>query len=378
MKYFPLIWAGLWRKPARTIFTLLSITAAFVLFGMLMGLNAGFANAIEQTRPGRLLVFPRFGGTLPLAYQEQLEKIDSVTLAAPLMGVGGFYRDPKNGILVVSRDQRSFKMWPEFPITDEQAQALIRTRTGAIVSTKLAGKYGWRVGDRIPIQSQIVQQDGSKVWTFDILAVVGDVPNLALGYMLGNFAYLDEGRQNGRGTVGFFGALVRDPAQADKASRAIDDHFSNGTVQTRTMPEKTVFQAALNNFIDIQFVTGAVIGATLFMLLFLTGNVMVQSVRERIPEFAVLKTIGFSDSGLLGLVLLEAAIPCLLGACAGLGLARIAVFSLPSGINLPLPAVTPVVFLAGIAIAVFVAAASGMLPALRVKRLNVVDALAGR
>jgi putative ABC transport system permease protein len=382
MRYFPLIWIGLWRKPARRVFTLLSITATFVLFGILMGLDAGFARAIDEARLDRILVFSRFGGQLPMAYQEQLEKIDGVTLVAPFTGLGGYYQDTKNSVFVVSRDQRSFRMWPEFPVTQAQEKILAQMRTGVIVSASLADKYHWKAGDRIPIQSQLVQQDGSKVWIFDVVAVVGDIPAVPRGYMLGNFTYLDEARSVGKGTVGFFGIRIQDSSQGSKISREIDDRFANGVVQTRTIPERTAFQNGLNSFVDIQFLTGAVIGATMFMLLFLTGNVMMQSVRERIPEFAVLKTIGFSDFGLLVLIVLEASIPCLLGALAGLAISRnaapFAILILPPGLNLPVPDLSPTVFLSGFAVAILVAAASGIPPAWRVKRLNVVDALAGR
>jgi putative ABC transport system permease protein len=382
MKYFPLVWAGLWRKPARTVLTFLSITAAFVLFGILLGLDAGFDSAIDQARADRLLVQARFGGALPISYRDQIERIEGVTLVAPITAVAGIYQDPKNPLVVVSRDQSSFRMWPEFPITAEQAKALAQTRAGTIVSKAIADQYRLKIGDKIPIQSRLPQQDGSTVWTFDVVAVVGDVPGLPRGYMLGNYAYLDEARSIGKGYVQMFGALVRNAALADKISRAIDDHFSNGDVQTRTVPERTMWQSSLNGFVDIQLLTGAIIGATMFMLLFLTGNVMMQSLRERIPEFAVLKTIGFSDGGLLALVLLESAIPCVLGALIGLAISRsaapFAVLVLPAGMSLPLPELSPMVFLIGIGTAILVAAASSVLPAWRVRRLDIVDALAGR
>jgi putative ABC transport system permease protein len=320
---------------------------------------------------------------MPISYQAQLEKLEGVTLVAPFLGLPGYFQDPKNSIFVVGRDERNFRMWSEFPATQDQQKALAQMRTGAIVSAALAGTYGWKVGDKIPIISDVPQKDGSKLWTFDVIAIVGDVPNFPRGYILGNYAYLDEARFAGIvGTVFMFAVRISDESQAEKASSAIDSLFANGIAQTRTIPERLAWQNGLNSFVDIQFLTGAVIGATMFMLLFLTCNVMMQSVHERIPEFAVLKTLGFSDAGLLTLVMLEAAIPCLIGALAGLAVARgaapLAALALPPGLNLPAPDLSPSVFLVAIAVAVLVAIASGIPSAWRVKRLNVVDALAGR
>ena len=381
MKYLPLVLAGLWRKPTRTIFTFLSIVVAFILFGILAGLDSGFDHILQTSRLDRLFVDPRFGGLTPLAYADQIARVPGVTVVAPRMGLLGYYQDPKNRMGIVMTDGRFFASRPELTATREQIAALDRDRTGAIITVFLAREYGWKVGDKIPFISNVATSDGSQTWTFDILAIVDDADSPGeAGFFIGNYNYLDQRRIKDKSTVDRFLVRIGDPGHATGTSRAIDRLFANSPAPTRTESEKTSFQSGLRSLGDISFMTHAVIGAVLFMLLCLTGNTMMQSVRERIPEFGVLKTLGFSDSGVLALVIAEAVLLSLSAGLTGLAIINIAgpYYSqvVPNIAGLLL--MTWPAFFAGLGLALLTALAASLIPALRAKRLNVVDALAGR
>src|SRR5688572_8603202 len=382
MKFLPLIWAALRRKTARSIFTLVSITVAFVLFGMMTGISAGFAQFLADIPANRIMVMPRFGGRLPLAYVDQIARIEGVTQIAPANIIFGYYQDQNNRINVSMTDERLVAVLPEMNITAELFAGLKRVQSGAIVSRDLADLYGWTVGGNVPIESDIAKVDGTRTWTFSLVAIVPDVESIPGGFMVGNHAYLDEGRadERNRGSAIDFRLLVDDPAKVGETSNAIEAMFANSAMQVTASPERVVFEQGLQGFLDLEFFTRAVSAAALFMIVFLTGNVMAQSVRERIPEFAVMKTVGFSDRAVFLLVLAEAAIPCLIGAALGLALTQ----TMPAlaralfpGTGL-LPVITPAVVGYALAAALLVAAISGVPAAWRARRSSVVDALAGR
>jgi putative ABC transport system permease protein len=381
LRYLPLVLAGLWRKPARTILTFLSIVVAFVLFGILSAIDAGFAHQLEAARLDRLFADPRFGGLMPIAYADKIAAVPGVTVVAPRMGLDGYYKDPRNGMGVIMTDARFFAARPELTATRQQIEQLQRTRNGALVGTYYVEKYGWKVGDTIPLLSSTVKRDGSRTWTFDILGIIEDTDNPGpSGYFVGNYKYLDEARVTDKGTTDRFLVRIRDPRQATQTGRAIDQLFDNSPAPTRTGSEKAQAQSGLQSLGDVNFLTHAVITAVIFMLLFLTGNTMMQSVRERRSEFAVLKTLGFPDMGVLALVFAEALLLCLLAGMTGLGLSEIAV----PLIQKSLPEVADLLrmswgaLLPGFGFALLVAFLSALIPALRARRLNIVDALARR
>jgi putative ABC transport system permease protein len=381
MKYFPLVWAGLWRKPARTIFTFLSIVVAFILFGILSAIDGGLAHQMEVARLDRLFVDTRFGTNLPLAYLDQIARIPGVTVVAPRQILVGYYRDPKNPFGIVMTDRRFFSVRPELNATKEQIDALLKTRTGALVTVFFAKKFGWKVGDRIPVISNTVRKDGEHAWTFDILGIIDDVDRPGRGrYFIGNYDYMDQERVAEKGTTDRILVRIKDPSRATQISRAIDRLFANSSAPTRTGSEKSVSQSDMRSIGDIGFFTRAVVAAVLFMLLFLTGNTMMQSVRERVPEFAVLKTLGYSDNGVLVLVLAESVVLCCLAAATGLIFARIGIpriedISPDLGRLLLMPWSA---LLIGLGLSLVVSVISGALPALRARRLSIIDSLASR
>ena len=376
MKFLPLIWAGLWRKPTRTIFTFLSIVVAFVLFGLLAGVDQGFAQLRDIARLDRLIVSPRFGAPMPISYREQIARLPGVTTVAAYSMMGGYFQDRKNAMGISSADENYFTAWPDLTVTKEQIETLKNTRTGVIATVALAQKFGWKVGDKIPLTTTTAQTNGSTVWTYDLVAICDDSDRPGIGrFMVANYDYFDQARAANKGTISRMTVRIADPNHAAEISAAIDELFANSPAPTRTNSEKANQEAALQSLGDINFLVDTVGGAVLFMLLFLTGNSMMQSVRERIPEFGVMKTLGFTDPGVLMIVLAESAVKFVLAAAVGLAIAKQLV-GLTHGeppLLLPWRAVA-----AGLVFAVVAATLSAIVPAWRVKRLSVVDALAGR
>jgi len=386
MKYVPLIWAGFWRKRARTVLTMLCIMAAFVLYGTLHGVTAGLDEVIAKMSATRLRVMNRVNtiDSLPLAYKSQIEALPGVKEVAYYQTMVGYYQDPKNGIGVgaIGVDE-FFDVYPEVVLPAEQREAMRTNRTGAIVGRMLAEKYGWKIGDRVPIKSRVFpKQDGSYDWAFDVVGIY----DYAQGYdsfnsdeMWVNFAYFDEERQTRKKAyVLLYFVTVDNPAVAAATSERIDAMFANSPSPTQTMNERDSLRANLRSLGNINFLVRAIISAVFFTLLFVTGNTMRQSVRERIPELAVLKTYGFSNGLIVTLVLAESLVLCVVSAAVGIGITSTFFPKVLSSFGigaLPLPLS---VFLIGLGFAALLALVSALPPAWLAGRLKIVDALAVR
>jgi putative ABC transport system permease protein len=382
MKYLSLVWAGLWRKRVRTVLTMLSIVVAFLLFGLLQGLNQGMNSVFRSLNAERLYVQSRLNMNdgLPLAYLEKIRSVPGVRAVTHWSYFGGFYQSARNGLPVYALDAATqFIVYPKIKIPQEQIDALTRTRTGAIIGADIAAKYGWKIGDKVPLRTSIwTNRQGSDVYPVDVVGIM-DISAYNAGSFPAfyvNYEYLDEARAFGTGSVLFFVVSVADPRRGSEIAAAIDALFANSAYETTTQTEQVFAQSQMKQVGDINLIANSIVGAALFTLLFLTGNTMMQSVRERIPEFAVLKTLGFSDRAILALIFSEAFVLCVLAALIGLGLARIAFGPISSVLGpLSLP---PVVIEIGLGLAALLALVSGSLPAWRSTRINIVDALAGR
>jgi len=381
MKFFPLIWASLWRKKARTIFTLLSITIAFLLFGLLQGINAWMSAFGTGSNANRLYVVSRVSELQPLpsAYLRQVLAVPGVRKSTYIAGFTGFYQEKSNALVAFATDVKTiFNLYPEWQIAPEQLVAMSRTRAGAIVAAPLMRKFGWKIGDRIPLRTSVVKQDGSADWDFEIVGIY-DVPSAPVeaNRILINYAYFDEARLRERGTAWAFVVAVEDPARSAQICAAVDALFVNSAYETVTQDEKAYVQGQLRQIGDVSLMANAIVAAVLFTLLFLTGNTMMQSVRERTPELAILKTVGFSDRSVTVLVLIESILLCVLAASLGLAAAA-GVFPVVAALGFGGSALPLKVVAAGLAMAVVLALASGLPPAWRAQRLLIVEALAGR
>ncbi|HEX3397043.1 MAG TPA: FtsX-like permease family protein [Steroidobacteraceae bacterium] len=381
MKFFPLLWTSLWRKKARTIFTLLSITVAFVLFGLLQGVNAWLNTFGTGSNANRLYVASRVSEIQPLpsAYLRQIEGVAGIRQATYIAGITGYFQEKNNSLVALATDVKTFfALYPEWQIAPGQLAAMSRTRDGAIVAAPLMRTFGWKIGDRIPLRTSVMKQDGSADWDFEIVGSY-DVPSTPAeaNRILVNYAYFDEARRLERGTAWAFVVAVDDPARSAQICAAVDALFVNSAFETVTQDEKAYVQGQLRQLGDVSLMANAIVAAVLFTLLFLTGNTMMQSVRERTPELAILKTVGFSDRSVTVLVLIESVLLCVLAASLGLAAAA-AVFPVTAALGIGGAALPLKVIAAGLAMAVVLALVSGLPPAWRAQRLVIVDALAGR
>ena len=381
MTHFKLVWAGLWRKPVRTVFTVLSIAIAFLLFGLLQGVNAWFSGLIADAHADRLIVVSRVGQVepLPIAHLQRIEQLPGIRRAAQVGAFSGVYQSRGNDVLVFATNPEAvFDIYPEWRTSPDQLRALAATRTGALVGDVLMKAYGWNVGDRIPLTTSVVKQDGSTDWSLDIVGTYSVTGAEAqANRILINYAYFDEARQFDKGRVFAFIVSIDDPDRSAAMCATIDALFSNSSDETLTQDEAEYAQAQLRQIGDISAMVNAIVGAVLFTLLFLTGNTMMQSVRERIPELAVLKAIGFSDGMVTALVLVESVLLCMVSATLGLAVAA-AVFPVTESLGIGGGALPASVIALGLAIALALALVSGLPPARRVQRMTIVDALAGR
>jgi putative ABC transport system permease protein len=383
MKYVPLVWAAVMRKPARAVLTLLSVMLAFTLFGLTIGMNATFTELQAQARADRIFSGSRFGGPLPIAMERQIESIPGVALVASSNNLFGYITNPKNRVFIQMNDEKVPKVNPEWPITPAEWQAVRDNRRGVLVSKAQAERWHLKVGDTFSVIAPVQKKlDGTTTWTFQVAAITPDISYMTQGYMFGNYDYMDKGRLLAdQGKTGMFRVKLNDPSRTAEIAEQIDNKFANSSTPLQSITEKAAFDVN-NTGMDIAAVDREVALAGMFMVLFLTANGIAQAVRERLAEFATLKTIGFSDRGVVGLVFAEAAVPCLLGAALGVGLAALlsAVIPrfLPPGTGIPVPTMNVTVFLWAAICALFVAFASSALPALRLRRMDIATALSGR
>lgn len=382
LKFFPLVWATLWRKRTRTILTLLSVVVAFLLFGLLEAVNVAFSTGANYGDSHRLVVAGKYSFTeiLPLAYLQRIRSIPGVQDVTHASWFGGIYQTERNFFPQFAVDADTYlTVYDNFKVDPVQKTAFLNTRTGALVGRSLAQRFGWKIGDKIPIQATIWPKvDGSNAWDFDIVGFIDpatEADKAQTEVMLFHYDYFNEARQFGKDYVGWYAVKVAPSAQPAVVAAAIDKEFANSPRETRTDSEKSFNQAFIKQMGDIELIISSILGAVFFTLLFLTGNTMMQSVRDRVPELAVLKTIGFSDPAVLTLVLAESLMLCLLAALIGLGLADLIMPTLAA--RMPGLRMSPEVILGGCGIAVLLAVVVGILPALRAMRLDIVNALAG-
>lgn len=388
MKYLPLIWAELFRRKTRTTLTLLSILAAFLLFGLLNGVRDSFAQAgqsaagAERLQTGSRLSFIQ---SLPMALHARIAQVEGVEEVTYANWFGGAYQDPRNQIFSFAVAPNYLDLYPEISVDPKQREAFDNTRTGVLVGEALMERFDWEVGQRIPLQSTIFpNRDGSKNWEFDIVGVLSATDKKSGGWydqmLMLQWKYFDESTPYNQGQAGWYVSRVADASQADRVAKAIDALSANSANETKTQTEQAATASWMKQMADIGLIVGSIMGAVFFTLLLLTGNTMAQAVRERIPELAVLKTIGFRDGSVLGLVLAESVVLVLIGGVLGLGLAAALgpMVSAGSGGVISLPPISASSWLLGLGLMIAIGLLVGLLPALRAMRLDIVDALAGR
>jgi putative ABC transport system permease protein len=381
VKYLPLVWKNLWRRKIRTIFTLACIFIAFLLFGMLMTIRAAFSLGVELAGMDRLVLIHKVSLIMPLpvSYQGRIKAVEGVTDATHQSWFGGIYQDPSNFFAQIAVEPEPFlKMYPEFRLPADQQKAWLADRQGAIAGRDLADRFGWKVGDRIPLQGTIwrPRSGTGDTWEFNLVGIYDGERGVDKTQFFFRYDYLDENRQFGQGLVGWYVVKVDDPARSLELARTFDEMFANSPEETKTTTEKGFVESFAAQIGDIGSIMIAILAAVLFTILLVVANTMAQSVRERTSELAVLKTLGFSNGAVLTLVLAESLFIALLGGLLGLGLAWIVVQQGdPTGGMLPAFMLPTRDLVTGAWLMLALGLLAGALPAAQAMRLRITDAL---
>ena len=380
MKYLPLIWSGIWRKRGRTILIVLQIAIAFALFGLLQGWRSGVDAAIKEIHANIFMVYRATGGgPLPLAHFGRLQSVEEVVNVQRQSFLGGTYQKPDQNVTAIATDVGILiKDKTDVSLVPADAVATMeRTRDGVLVGRKLAEQYGWKVGDRITLQSQMPQQNGSKDWTFQVVGILIDTETWGFeGVLVINWDYLNEARAQQKNTVARYIVHMRDPHTALAVAQQIDNMFANSPDETRTESMTESAQNSLQSAGNLNFIVRSIIGAVMFALLFSVAAMMMQSVRERTAELGVLRTLGFSDRKVFWILMAEGIAVCVFAAAVGVLTAqRLLPWASKSLGSVGMPWSVVVV---GLGIALALAVFSAVPPAWRVLRLQVAEALSGR
>ncbi|MGH8202441.1 MAG: ABC transporter permease [Steroidobacteraceae bacterium] len=382
MKYLHLVWTGLTRRKLRTLLTLISVVVAFLLFGLLEAVSSVSTEAGDAVGAAhRLITVSKFMVPLPISLAAQIPTVPGVEEAAYSSFLFGTYQDPRNTIAAIAVAHNYFDLYPDLKVTAGARRAFDATPTAAIAGAALARRYHWKVGDQIPIQSDVFpREDKSDTWTFDLVGIYHAKTSAREKGFFIRWRGLDLPRTFGKSTVFMYIEKIAHPDQAGRIAARIDALSTNSGHETKTQSESAFAAHMIGKIVNLGLLVHAITGAVFFTLILLTGNTMAQAVRERIPEFAILKTVGFSNRRVLALVLAESVLLLVLGGIVGLILATRVDDALQARLvaRLPIAPVGAPIWLQGLALMVLIGLVVGALPARRGMRLRVVDALAGR
>jgi len=380
-KYVPLLAASLRRKRLRTFFTLASIVIAFLLFGLAESLRYSLQSGVDVAGADRLLTMHKVSFTqlLPQSYENRIRAIDGVTDVTPQTWFGAWFRDERNQVPTFPVKPEAFlRMYPEFVVPEDQRLAWVADRTGIMIGRGLADLTGWQVGEAVPLRSSIWRKsDGTDTWDVTVRAVY-DLPQGGdTRQILMHQAYFEEARGMAKGLIGWYVVKVADVERAAAVARQIDLQFANSPAETKTSSERAMAQSFVNQVGNIGAILRAIVSAVFFTMLLVTANTMAQSVRERTNEIGVLKTLGFSNGGVLGLVLAESVLVTVLGGALGLAGAWWLGVQFEPVFRQYLPGfkVPPDAIVLGIAFMVGLGLVAGAVPAVQAMRLRIVEAL---
>ena len=379
MKFLPLIWKNVWRRKFRTTFTLLSIFIAFLLFGILMTIRTAFSLGVDIAGLDRLILIHKVSLIMPLpvAYQARLQQTPGVELATHQTWFNGIYQEPANFFANIAVEPEPFlRIYPEFRLPPEQATAWLADRQGAIAGRDLAERFGWMVGDRIPLTGTIWQPKQGQTWEFNLAGIYDAEDGIDKTQFFFRYDYLDQNRADGEGLVGWYVVRIADASQAVALSRTFDEMFANSPAETKTTTEKGFIESFAKQIGDIGAIMIAISSVVLFMFGLVAASTMAQSVRERTNELAVLKTLGFTGGTILTLVLAESLFIVIVSGSLGLALAWVFVQGGdPTGGLLPIFVLPPRDVAIGVALMVCMGLLAGAAPAMGAMRLRITDAL---
>ncbi|WP_315833674.1 ABC transporter permease [Bradyrhizobium prioriisuperbiae] len=383
MNDFDLIRKNLFRRKLRAILMIVSILVAFMIFGVLTGFYRAFTSGEDQAAADRMITVNKINFTqpMPIAYFNRVKAVEGVKQVTFANWFGGYYQDPKNFLMTLAVEPASyFSLYSrEFILPPDQLQAFIRERTSAVVGEKMAEKWGWKVGDRVPISSNIfTQKNGGQSWDVTIAGIVkAGTEQVDTNFMLFQYAYFDETRTIAKDTIGWLILQTNAPADNDRVAKTIDAMFANSSAETSTDTEKAFGKAFAAQFGNIALIVLLVVGAAFVTILMIVGNTMALTIRERTREIGVLKTLGFPGPRILKLVLGESVLLALLGGIPGLVIAALIARTLRNSVANMAPsfAVSPEIALLGLVLMLALGLITGIIPALNAMRLKIAAAL---
>ena len=382
MKFLPLVWRNLLRRKVRTIFTILSIFVAFVLFGFLMSVRAAFSMGVDLAGVDRLMVLNKTTiiQPLPYSYGDQIRRLEGVTDITHANWFGGYYQEPRNQFANMAVEPESWlRMYPEFELSEDQKKAFLADRTAAIVGVDTANRFGWKVGDRIPLQATIFRRPDGAAWEFNLVGIYDSpVKGTDKTQLFFHWQLLDEMFRNSNfgGQVGWYVIRVDDPEKSPEIAKTIDTMFANSSSETKTDTEKAFVAGFAKQIGNISLITQLIATAAILLILLVAANTMAQSIRERTNELAVLKTLGFGDGKVLSMVLLESCAIAVIGGAAGLLVAWVLILrGDPTGGFLPLFFFPVRDLILGGVFVLLLGLVAGAFPAWQAGRLRIVDAL---
>lgn len=383
MNDFVLVRKNLFRKKLRAVLMIVSILTAFAIFGVLASFERAFNAGQEVAEADRLVVVNKINFTqpLPISYFNRVRAVEGVAEVSHLNWFGGYYQDPKNFLVVMAVEPTTYmKLYgSDIDIPPEAQQAFKRERSGALVGDVMAKKWGWKLGDHVPIASNIFsQKNGSHSWDFDIVGIfAAKKPQIDTNFMVFQYDYFDETRSFSKDFVGWLALRTTSPALNERVGKAIDQMFANSPYETSTDTEKAFNKAFVAQFGNIALIVALVVGAAFVTILMIVGNTMALSVRERTREIGVLKTLGFPGPRILRMVLAESVLLALIGGLPGLALAALFIIAMRGSLVglVPQMRLAPEVAFAGTAFMIVLGLVTGLIPALNAMRLKIAAAL---
>ena len=386
MRDFDLVRKNLFRKPLRTVLLTVSIFMAFLIFGMLTSLNVALNRASETGVSNQRLVVSNkinFTQPLPIAYVNRIAAIPGVTGVTHSSWFGAYYQDQRTSRFVgFAVDPATYLALNanEVRVTEAERKAFIAERTGVIVGKVVADQYGWKVGQTVPISSNIYSKpDGRRSWDMKITGIyTGAKPTDSTAALFFHYDYLNETTTFGRDQIGNVAVRTASADLNDRVAKAIDANFANSPYETSTVDEKTFAQAFLKQAGDLNFIVTMVVAAAFAAILMIVSTTLVSAMRERTREIGVMKTLGFSSPRVLRLVLGEALLLSTMGAVLGLGVSAFVLVALsksPTASAFGDLSMSPLVALAGLLMAITLGLVTGAIPAISALRMSIVDAL---
>ncbi|WP_444959791.1 ABC transporter permease [Microbulbifer sp. VVAC002] len=381
MSDFYLVFKNMTRKPLRLFLTCFAIFIAFLIFGAVTSLKSALNSSVELSADNRLVVFNRinFTQSLPIAYVQKVAAVEGVKHVTHLNWFGGYFQEPSRQVVSMAVDPESYlKVYEEIVIPEEQKQAWFNNRQGALIGEKLAQIYGWKVGDRIPLSSNIFShKDGGYTWEFVISGIFkGDTEQYDTRQLLFHYKYFMETQTFGGNWIGWMALTTDDPAINENVAKTIDDNFANSQSETDTSTEKAFNKAFIEQIGNIGLIIFSVVFTAFFTILVVVGNTMALAIRERTGEIAVLKTLGFSSTRIFRMVLSESLLIAFVGGLSGLA----AAWLLVEGVKTFLARFLPNLILDGdialqaILFMLLLGLITGLMPAFQALRLNIVTA----